>query len=259
LSSVNLLIGVGRYDKAKTVIYEVLAKDHTDVRALCVLMRCQYALDEPSLETSMEITRLDPLHGCAWIHRALVYEDLEQWADAEENAREAVRLNPQRVDAVTTLAAVLAAQPDRSTEGLEIAREAVRLEPESVKAQSILCHAALADRKFKEAEKAIRVVLALDPENGWAMQRLAVIKVERGHYIEARRLLKAGLATDPTDDDLREAYESFEQQMFGSPLREAATKMADQSWFGPLSHPEARKALKSDLMKTVAKLRGLFS
>ncbi|MDX6281885.1 MAG: hypothetical protein QOH03_2956 [Kribbellaceae bacterium] len=255
---VNLLMGVGRYDKAKTVIYEVLARDHTDVRALCVLMRCQYALDEPSLETSMEISRLDPLHGCAWIHRALVYEDLEQWVDAEENAREAVRLDPQRVDALTTLAAVLAAQPDRSTEGLEIAREAVRLEPESVKAQSILCHAAMAAGKYKEAQKSIRIVLALDAENGWAMQRLAAIHALRGHHAEARRLLKAGLATDPIDEDLRQAYESYEEMMYGTPLREARTKMTEQSWFGPLSYPEARQALKADLRRTLTKVRALF-
>jgi tetratricopeptide (TPR) repeat protein len=256
---VNLLMGVGRYDKAKTAIYRVLETDPSDVRALCVLMRCQYALDEPSLETSMEITRLDPAHGCAWIHRSLVYEDLEQWAEAEVNAREAIKLDPQRVDAVTRLAVLLVAQPDRRTEALDVAREAVRLEPENAKALSILCYAAIPAGQYKEAEKAVRALLARDPENGWAMQRLAFIKVERGQYNEARRLLKAGLATDPMDDDLREAYESYEEEMYGTRLREAATKMADTSFFGPLSHPEARKALKSDLTRTVAKLRGLFS
>jgi tetratricopeptide (TPR) repeat protein len=143
---VDLLMGVGRYDKAKTVIYKVLAKDPSDVRALCVLMRCQYALDEPSMGTAMEITRLDPNHGCAWIHRSLLYEDLEQWAEAELNAREAIKLDPYRVDAVTRLAVLLVAQPDRRTEALEVAREAVRLEPENTKALSILCYAAASSR-----------------------------------------------------------------------------------------------------------------
>jgi hypothetical protein len=42
-------------------------------------------------------------------------------------------------------------------------------------------------------------------------------------------------------------------------MREAATKMAETSFFGPLSHPEARKALKADITKTVNKLRRLLT
>ncbi|MEV8378225.1 tetratricopeptide repeat protein [Kribbella sp. NPDC056861] len=252
---VNLLMGVGQYDKARTAIYRVLEKDPADVRALCVLMRCQYALDEPSMQTAAEITRLDPAHGCAWIHRSLLYEDVEQWAEAESNAREAIRLDPQRVDAVTRLAVLLVAQPDRRKEALEVAREAVRLEPENTKALSILCYAALPLGKTKEAEKAIRAVLALEPENGWAMQRLAVIKVERGQYDEARRLLKAGVAADPTDEDLREAYESFERQFYGSPAREVLTTVSGLTWFGPLSDPDWRKAKQARIRGFVERSR----
>jgi predicted Zn-dependent protease len=156
------------------------------------------------------------------------------------------------------LAVLLVAQPDRRQEALEIAREALRLEPESTEALSGFCYAAIPAGKYKEAEQAIRALLARDPENGWAIQRLAFIKVERGQYNEARRLLKAGLATDPTDDVLREAYESYEEEMYGSRLKEAATKMADTSFFGPLSHPEARRALRTDLTRTLKKLRRLF-
>ncbi|MFI7221363.1 tetratricopeptide repeat protein [Micromonospora maritima] len=132
----------GDHRQALTALDEALARDPENLNAL--VMRAQV------------------LRGADHLDRA------QRWGQAEESLRTALRLAPHNCAVHAALAELLAYVPARRAEAVQQAREAIRLDPESVRGYEALWLATTSD-DVVTAQWALHEVLRIDPENKRAL------------------------------------------------------------------------------------------
>lgn len=128
---------------------------------------------------------LDPLLGEG--HASLGYLKLHwewDWPGAEEELREAIRLNPGYIPARQWLSAYLAST-GRIHEGLRIAEAAVELDPLSILARVNLGTVCLFGGRLPEAERHYRQAVAMEPRFESAQTWLALALAGQGKEEEA--------------------------------------------------------------------------
>ncbi|MBI3664237.1 MAG: tetratricopeptide repeat protein [Acidobacteria bacterium] len=101
-------------------------------------------------------------HTTAYFH-ALALQNSQRGAEAEQEARRAIRLAPEAADAYTLLGIILSAR-GAYTDARGTLETAVRLDPKSFDAQLYLGRARYAVRDLTGASEAFQAALALKPE-----------------------------------------------------------------------------------------------
>ena len=128
--------------------------------------------------------------------------DADRLDDIERLLRRSVALNPRFAPSYALLAGVLAGDPSRNEEALELARESVRLEPTGVQHWVALGEALMADNQTDEARATVNEGLdwVVDPGE---RQRLEAFRaethdprpiVERAHVLSSTGDFDAALA-----------------------------------------------------------------
>ncbi|MES4902266.1 MULTISPECIES: tetratricopeptide repeat protein [unclassified Streptomyces] len=145
-------VAAGRVEQALTSLGEALKRAPEDIGALCVYAQA--------------------------LRRADHLEQPERWRRAEDALRQALRVDPQNSFAHALLAEFLMYYPTRRVEALGLAKEAVRLDPESVDAYQALWRAAGAADETETYKWALRQVLRLDPTNN---QALYLVSMQEAH------------------------------------------------------------------------------
>ena len=104
--------------------------------------------------------------------------------------------------------------------------------------------AAIRDRDFSSAEQLARQALAREPERAAAYNILAAVRELNGHLQEARDLLCAGLAVEPT---YRPARDNLTR--LGAHPRDGAILLGDEARVKPMEtrmkrHPSVQSAAR---------------
>lgn len=111
------------------------------------------------------------------LRRANVAADLQRWAAVEREARAALALAPDHVDAMLVLAHSLSAQ-SRQQESADVAREAVARAPDDAFAHYRVGYALLMHNLPLEALAPLREAVRLDPDCGCYAATLAYCLAE---------------------------------------------------------------------------------
>lgn len=128
----------------------------------------------------------------------------------------------------------------------------------------VLGDVALAERSLASALERYRRALELDPDDGWAAQRIAQVLTLLGRALEARLLLRRFTAEHPdADPDAWDALAWLELELGDAPRAEAAFRKAleqsdgddAEAWYG-LAMIHARRG---DALAVEKDLRALFA
>lgn len=169
-----------------------------------------------------------------------------EFDDAEKQARRALRLDPQAVDAYTLLGAIESARGNAAAAGPHY-RRAAELAPDSADAlnnhgawlcangypaealvwldralaaqaaaprPSTLANAGSCARRSGQAERAerdLRQALELDPANVLALEHMAALALEQGRPMQARAFAERRLAAAPADASVLQLAVRIEQ------------------------------------------------
>lgn len=145
--------------------------------------------------------QLDPMLGEAHAARAKFLFELDwNWAEAEQEFRRAIELNPNDADAHHQYSHLLMAV-GRKQESLEQARIMLALDPLAPASPD---HMGWVEYSFGQFDAAIaeeRKAIALDPSYSAAFQQIASFEIARRHWPAARAALdgarKSGAPIDP--------------------------------------------------------------
>ncbi|KWX03015.1 hypothetical protein LI90_4065 [Carbonactinospora thermoautotrophica] len=202
----QVLIRLRRWNRARSLLALVLARDPDCVEAWCLLARCHNGLGEypGMLRAAERALTIDPASDWAHRLRSIALTELGRHQEAVYSAREAVRLAPKDWRAYVALASALNGLPEHRREALNWARRAVRLAPDQPDTHFTVGLVAaelgeddLADRSFREA-------LALRPDHAAAINNLALLDLRRGRMASAASGFGAAVASDPTSHIARE-------------------------------------------------------
>ena len=170
---------------------------------------------------------------------ALVLQQTEQWAAAEEIYRSILEVAPDNADALH-FSGVLAHQQAQSEQAVALIERSLELEPDRAGWYSNL-GIVLQDRlKLDEAIAAYQRAIALDPNHANAHNNLGVVLRATGKVVEAEAAYRVAIRIDPEHSD---AYNNL-GVLLNSQKRpyEAAICFSKVITLRP-KHPEARRLL----------------
>jgi predicted Zn-dependent protease len=122
----------------------------------------------------------------------------QRWEEAERYAREAVALDPQRVDAHAMLATAALQRGDRAGARGALAR-ILEVEPENRRIRSDLAALARADGDRERAQALLEEQLARFPASGDALESLVALDRERGELERALARVRSVSEARPRD------------------------------------------------------------
>ncbi|MGH3099084.1 MAG: tetratricopeptide repeat protein [Streptosporangiales bacterium] len=197
----RLLLESGRFDEARSLLREALARDGEDAGLWCLLSLALIRVDEPQEATSAaaRAAALEPAEE--WPHRlasiALVNQKRPDQAVAA--AREAVRCGPALWQTHAQLALALheTRGPGASDEAWYAASHATALAPEEAETHFVMGVVAQDRGQLAVAERAYRQALSLEPTNAAAMNNLALVELRLGRVHQAAEGFTSSLRADP--------------------------------------------------------------
>ncbi|HEX5598989.1 MAG TPA: tetratricopeptide repeat protein, partial [Micromonosporaceae bacterium] len=167
--------------QALAALDEALTRDPENVAALVLQARSLRSADQPSF--------------------------VERWQQAEAALRTALRVAPHNSSVHAALGELLSYLPHRRAEAIEAAREAVRLDPEKVTAYDALWMAAGAANDVETYRWALRQVLRLDPTNGRALLLVSGQQAHGTSAGQAATVYADALAVNPDSPGLRDGLD----------------------------------------------------
>jgi serine/threonine protein kinase/cytochrome c-type biogenesis protein CcmH/NrfG len=167
--------------------------------------------DEAHLRRAEEFAQralsLDSQLADAHVSLGLVYGEKFDYVRGAEQAREAIRLEPENAQAWVGLSWVLGyEQPPNAIEAEKAAREAIRLQPSLFGAYYELGRALLLQRRFPEAVAAMEYAKKLSPSSTTPDFGLAQVYLAQGDYDRAVTLLLKQGSTSIVLFQLSSAY-----------------------------------------------------
>jgi tetratricopeptide (TPR) repeat protein len=177
----SVLCDLGRFDDAVRQLRTILATDPHNERGLCLMALAQYgqADYDQALQTSLAAISENPDNDWPYRTASLALSYLGRDREAQEMARNAVRLAPHESDCHRVLAEALASNGADLGEARRAADRAVSLAPLDASAHIAVASVAEADGRVVEAVEAIRRALAIDPHNSYAQNELVRLTVNR--------------------------------------------------------------------------------
>ena len=151
---------------------------------------------QEALETFAELTKKQADSGDAAYFHALALFNTGRAAEAEKEARRALRLNAGHATALTLLGIVLAARGDANDEASEALTQAVALAPNSFDATFFLGRVQYAMKDYAGAAKSLRAAVRLNPKHEEARFFLGTVLEAAGDseaaLVEYQELIKTG-------------------------------------------------------------------
>jgi tetratricopeptide (TPR) repeat protein len=193
LERAEALIGLGRFDEARSTLRELLGTEPDLAPAWCLLARAQIGLGEmeAALESAERGVALAPDND--WPHRlrSVALERLGDTDGAITAAREAVAKGPHEWQTHKRLALVLVHAKRDPDFALAAAGRAAELAPNEADAHCVLGLAHDARGEKKEAERCFRQALALDPQHSASLDALARRQLAMSRFGRAGNLAAA--------------------------------------------------------------------
>lgn len=197
----RLLLESGRFDEARSLLREALARDNEDAGLWCLLSLALIRLEEPQEATSAagRAAALEPEEE--WPHRlaSIALANQKRPDQAVAAAREAVRRGPALWQTHAQLALALheVREAGARDEAWYTGSHAVTLAPEEAETHFVMGVVAQDRGQLAVAERAYRQALALEPANAAAMNNLALVELRRGRVHQAAEGFTSSLRADP--------------------------------------------------------------
>ncbi|WP_310570268.1 tetratricopeptide repeat protein [Gemmatimonas sp.] len=132
----------------------------------------------------------------------------DQVDEAAAAYRDALRLEPDCIDAANTLGVILAGRGEH-TEAMQLFRRLIRLDPSFIHARQNLAQVCIAAGRMQEALEHCLEGRRLDPDNVAIRGMCGVVYRALGHVDEARELYQQWFADDPNDAAVRHYHAAF--------------------------------------------------
>jgi Flp pilus assembly protein TadD len=197
----------------RDILFRCLQDDKVGVRAACRRLRAGSATRKAGIATALVARRPDlafrlveqardrmDAKQLALFHDAAArsYIDKGAWRSAEDNARRAVAILPNRLVFIRTLATVFE-RTRRWTEALQEYAKCLDIEPGNASIHNAIAgiHVILCD--LEQADAAIARAIAIAPARVDTLRRFASIRLAQGRPSDALVALTCAGAIDPAD------------------------------------------------------------
>ncbi|MEP3653949.1 MAG: tetratricopeptide repeat protein [Litorimonas sp.] len=147
--------------------------------------------------TDEEITaNVEPLR-----FRAIIYERLNRWPEAEADFKHVLKLVPDDVDTLNYLGYTWVDRGENLTEAFDMIREAVKQQPQSGAIVDSLGWAHYKLGEYDKARENLEDAVALSPSSATIIDHLGDVYWKLGRKREAGFQWKRALEFDPTDEE----------------------------------------------------------
>lgn len=151
------------------------------------------------------MSRLYPDAVAPYNNSGRILQDLGRYDEAARKYRHAVEADPRSPQPLFNLWFVLNFKLAQPVAAEEVARSLLELLPDYPWARHALAWSLVSQRRFEEAEAAMRAVLEVDPSNDYALPNLVHILYRRGAFAEAvaiyREIYQRSHASDEIETD----------------------------------------------------------
>jgi tetratricopeptide (TPR) repeat protein len=133
--------------------------------------------------------------------RAIIYERLDRWQEAEADFKRVLSLVPDDVDTLNYLGYTWVDRGENLEEAFDMIREAVKQEPQSGAIVDSLGWAHYKLGQYQDAREKLEDAVALSPSSATIIDHLGDVYYKLGRKREAGFQWKRALEFDPTDDE----------------------------------------------------------
>lgn len=214
------LLELGRPEQAEEVIGLILAADPTDRDGLALLIerntgegREKYAEDAAS---QLVGAYPDDVYGLTML--AAAWHDQGRDEEAEPLLRRAIEVNPDEPASLLMLGQVLANNPERLDEALDLADRVVRTAPDMLAGYRARAQFLARQESWEEAEKAVLTALTIEPTDAELLLLLGLVRAMLGAYEQSNEDIATALGLDPRDSQLRIVFFVIEELGVPDPL-----------------------------------------
>lgn len=193
----------------------------------------------------------EPAEAIVYTDRAIIAYEERRYADALEELWEALRLDPDNVEALyyQGLVSIAMDRPDDAQEALE---KAHALDPTDGDVAFQLGVFLFNQQQYEKAEPLLREVFRARPQHPNLGYYLGVIEYRQQHYQEALEFLRANVSSDETFDQLTRFYIGLAMSASGS-FAEARAEVEEIIRLQPLSPLVTSAQRFRELLEPVAK------
>lgn len=147
--------------------------------------------------------------------RYILHKETEHARKAIPHLERAIQLDPNFAAAYAALGEAWGMEgvwgPDSSArevypKALDYSQKAVSLDPASAEAYASLGHSLMQNRRWKDAETALRRAIQLDPNNLEAIEYLTLLLAQKDRLPEALRLSREAALNNPVAVDFQHVY-----------------------------------------------------
>ena len=193
----ELLLEKYNNEEALEVFSEVLAKDNNHPAALLGLARSQH-FDYSSIAmlSVLKALEINPNLIAARVFLSRLYIELEQYAQAQQEAEQALKVNPVSLEALSMLAVVY--HLERNVAEFErIEKRVLALNPQYAELYTTLADLAAQNRLYQEAENFSRMAVTLDSKSWRGYGLLGTNQLRLGRMQQGRGNLDHAFKGDP--------------------------------------------------------------
>ena len=133
--------------------------------------------------------------------RAIIYERLDRWSEAEIDFKRVLKLVPDDVDTLNYLGYTWVDRGENLTEAFDMIREAVEQQPQSGAIVDSLGWAHYKLGEYDKARENLEKAVALSPSSATIIDHLGDVYWKLGRKREAGFQWKRALEFDPTDEE----------------------------------------------------------
>ena len=199
---IELLIQTKRFPEARTLNDEILKANPNDEDALVYQAQMQISSGDVNdaaqkLET---VIKNNPKNAEGHYALGVAYDKLGYTERAESEWREALRLQPNMLDAARSLASAAMRQGDSATLE-EASSQLIVLQPVSPEGYALRALANINRKRFGEAEQDIRRAIAIAPQSAFGYAQLGNLNLVQKQYSEASAAYQDALIRNPDSTD----------------------------------------------------------
>ncbi|MEM7700182.1 MAG: tetratricopeptide repeat protein [Verrucomicrobiota bacterium] len=211
----------GRHEEAESCFREVLARDPDSAEAhlrLAICLRSQGSKLAPALSEADEAIRLAPEHAFAHVIRSLILSDLKRFKEAITSADAAISLDPEASNGYAAMAFAYAAKEEWSSME-EWARRGLAIDSDDGFAENLLALSLQMQGKRDAHRETVAKLLADDPNSSLAHINAGWAALQASNHRQAEEHFREALRLEADSSSARAGLlESFRAR---SPLYRA--------------------------------------
>ncbi|MFA5090998.1 MAG: tetratricopeptide repeat protein [Candidatus Omnitrophota bacterium] len=163
-------------------------------------------------ELFKQAIKLNPRNDWAITELGDVYRSQNKLAQAEELFKQAIKLNPRNDWAITELGGIYRSQ-DNFPQAEELFKQAIKQSPRNHWAMTELGWIYRIQGKLPQAEELFKQAIRINPRNDWALMELGWLYKSQSKFPQAEEVLRQAVRIKPKDSRIYGALEVLYEEM----------------------------------------------